>query len=198
MPSRVSWAVAVVVALLATQASAQAHRRQLQDVNQECPSQMQACNNDADCGQILASASGWPDYDTCYANTYCGALYDCAMATMPCPTETQACDQDATCVSLRDADPYDEAACMANSLCSTLMNCYGVYQANVAAGTPVPHTNGNSQKMRLGHYSTNECSEGFATATASGISCRCPYGYQHTTVEDLYSYCTCEKTCTRQ
>ena len=76
-------------------------------------------------------------------------------------------------------------------MCKTI----GIWQESQ---TPVPHTSGNSQKIRLGHYNTNECSEGLSMTTASAISCRCPYGYQHTTVEDLYSYCTCEKTCTRE
>eukprot|EP01046_Picozoa_sp_COSAG06_P049734 COSAG06_NODE_7720_length_2400_cov_1.728814_2_plen_161_part_00 len=160
---------------------------------------MQACQNNADCAQILADAGGsWPDRDTCYANTECGVLYDCAMATIPCSSEDAACRADSACAILLDANPYDDSACMSNSLCATYQNCMGVYHASVAAGTPAPYTNGDTQTIRLGHYSSDECNDGFSTDSASGISCRCPYNYQHTTVEDLHKFCVCEKVCTRQ
>ena len=189
----------MVVALLATQASSQGGRRQLQSVEEDCAQQMQACQSNADCAQILTDAGdGWPDRDTCYANTECGTLFDCALATVPCGQENQACQADSACATVLTADPYDESACLSNSLCATYQSCMGLYQASVAAGTPTPYTNGNTQTIRLGHYSSDECSEGFSMHSASGISCRCPYNYQHTTLDNLHKYCVCEKVCTKQ
>jgi hypothetical protein len=71
----------------------------------------------------------------------------------------------------------------------------GLFLKPAGADLPptIPPTNGDTQLINLKDF--DACADGFTADTSSGVNCRCPAGFVHTTKEALLENCVCELQC---